>query len=61
MHVGLGLYFQNLGNARSDADVYRHELELADRAEAFGFDSVWTPEHHFSSYMLTPNVTQFLS
>ena len=61
MHAGLSLYFQNLDDARSDAAVYQHELGLADRAEAHGFDSVWTPEHHFSSYELTPNVTQFLA
>jgi alkanesulfonate monooxygenase SsuD/methylene tetrahydromethanopterin reductase-like flavin-dependent oxidoreductase (luciferase family) len=41
--------------------VYRFELELASRAEAAGFESVWTPEHHFAGYMLTPNVPQFLS
>ena len=34
---------------------------LAARAEDVGFDSVWTPEHHFSDYQLTPNVPQFLA
>ena len=61
MHAGLGLAFQNLDGHLTDAEMYRHELALADRAEASGFDSVWTPEHHFSDYQLTPNVTQFLS
>jgi alkanesulfonate monooxygenase SsuD/methylene tetrahydromethanopterin reductase-like flavin-dependent oxidoreductase (luciferase family) len=61
MHVGLGLSFQNLGAGQTDAEVYRNELRLAAEAEANGFDSVWTPEHHFTDYMLTPNVTQFLS
>jgi len=61
MHVGLALTFQNLISGQSDAEVYRHELTLATRAEESGFDSVWTPEHHFTDYMLTPNVTQFLS
>jgi alkanesulfonate monooxygenase SsuD/methylene tetrahydromethanopterin reductase-like flavin-dependent oxidoreductase (luciferase family) len=60
MHVGLSLSFQNL-TGLTDREVYQHELSLADRAEGVGFDSVWTPEHHFSGYMLTPNVTQFLS
>lgn len=61
MHVGLGLSFQNLITGQTDAQVYRNELQLAGRAEQVGFDSVWTPEHHFTDYMLTPNVTQFLS
>lgn len=61
MKVGLGLTFQNLHDRVSDADVYRHELAMAASAEDFGFDSVWTPEHHFTGYMMTPNVPQFLS
>ena len=61
MHVGLGLTFQNLNERVTDADVFRHELDLATRAEDMGFDSVWTPEHHFTGYMMTPNVPQFLA
>ncbi len=61
MHTGLSLIFQNLDGKQSDAEMYRQELALASRAEAAGFDSVWTPEHHFSDYQLTPNVPQFLS
>jgi alkanesulfonate monooxygenase SsuD/methylene tetrahydromethanopterin reductase-like flavin-dependent oxidoreductase (luciferase family) len=61
MHVGLGLCFQNLDQKMSDADVYRLELAFAARAEEVGYDSVWTPEHHFSDYQLTPNVPQFLA
>jgi len=61
MHAGLSLVFQNLDGHLSDAEVYQHELGLAARAEDVGFDSVWTPEHHFSDYQLTPNVPQFLS
>lgn len=61
MHVGLGLCFQNLDGKMSDADVYRLELGLAARAESVGFDSIWTPEHHFSDYQMTPNVQQFLA
>lgn len=61
MHAGLSLIFQNLDGQMSDAQMYRHELALAARAESAGFDSVWTPEHHFSDYQLTPNVPQFLA
>lgn len=61
MDVGLGLTFQNLHDQVSDVDVFRHELSLAARAEDQGFDSIWTPEHHFTGYMMTPNVPQFLA
>lgn len=61
MDVGLGLTFQNLHQRNTDAEVYQHELALAADAEDRGFDSVWTPEHHFTGYMMTPNVPQFLS
>jgi alkanesulfonate monooxygenase SsuD/methylene tetrahydromethanopterin reductase-like flavin-dependent oxidoreductase (luciferase family) len=61
MHAGLTMIFQNLDGAMSDTDMYRHELALAARAEEVGFDSVWSPEHHFADYQVTPNVTQFLS
>lgn len=61
MDVGLGLTFQNLHDRVTDKDVFRHELSLAAQAEDQGFDSVWTPEHHFTGYMMTPNVPQFLS
>ena len=61
MDVGLGLTFQNLNDRVTDTEVYRHELALAARAEDMGFDSIWTPEHHFTGYMMTPNVPQFLS
>ncbi|MCU1503974.1 MAG: Luciferase-like, subgroup [Ilumatobacteraceae bacterium] len=61
MHAGLSLIFQNLDGRMTDSEMFGHELALAARAEAAGFDSVWTPEHHFSDYQLTPNVPQFLS
>jgi alkanesulfonate monooxygenase SsuD/methylene tetrahydromethanopterin reductase-like flavin-dependent oxidoreductase (luciferase family) len=61
MHAGLSLIFQNLDGSLSDAEMFRHELALASKAEEAGFDSVWTPEHHFSDYQLTPNVPQFLA
>lgn len=61
MQVGLGLTFQNIHDRVTDRDVFRHELDLAARAEDQGFDSIWTPEHHFTGYMMTPNVPQFLA
>ncbi|OBJ69105.1 LLM class flavin-dependent oxidoreductase [Mycobacterium sp. 1274756.6] len=61
MHTGLSLNFQNVDDQVEDADVYRHELGLASRAEEAGFDSVWVPENHFTSYQLTPNAPQLLA
>jgi len=61
MHVGYAPIFQNPGNALPDAEVYRHELRLAEMAEPLGFDSVWSVEHHFTDYTMCPDVLQFLS
>jgi alkanesulfonate monooxygenase SsuD/methylene tetrahydromethanopterin reductase-like flavin-dependent oxidoreductase (luciferase family) len=61
MHVGMGAFFQNLEKAHSDAEVYAHELAMVDLAEPLGFDSVWGPEHHFTDYIMNPNVAQFLT
>ncbi|GEE01656.1 luciferase [Gordonia spumicola] len=61
MHTGVTLVFQNLDRALPDAAAFAAEKELALRAEPAGFDSVWTPEHHFTSYGMTPDVPQFLS
>ena len=61
MHVGYAPLFQNPGNVLADADVYAHELRLAERAEPLGFDSLWSVEHHFTDYTMCPDVLQFLS
>src|SRR6266576_6813672 len=61
MHVGLATVFQNPQKHRSDYDVYRNELRLADQAEPLGFESIWGVEHHFTDYTMCPDVLQFLS
>jgi alkanesulfonate monooxygenase SsuD/methylene tetrahydromethanopterin reductase-like flavin-dependent oxidoreductase (luciferase family) len=61
MHVGFSVPFQNPFGARSDADVYHHELGFALQAEMWGFDSVWTVEHHFTDYTLCPDPLQLLT
>ena len=61
MHVGMTTFFQNIGHAMSDHDVYRHEISMADLAEPLGFDSIWGAEHHFDDYTMCPNVAQFLT
>src|SRR6058998_2581121 len=61
MHVGLATVFQNPKKTRSDYDVYRNELRLADQAEPLGFESIWGVEHHFTDYTMCPDVLQFLT
>jgi alkanesulfonate monooxygenase SsuD/methylene tetrahydromethanopterin reductase-like flavin-dependent oxidoreductase (luciferase family) len=61
MHVGSGTFFQNLGNARTDTEVYAHELSMADLGEPLGFDSVWAAEHHFTDYTMCPDPAQLLT
>src|SRR5712692_7683913 len=61
MHVGTAVVFQNPGRMRSDHEVYRQELRLADLVEPLGFDSIWGVEHHFTDYTMCPDVLQFLS
>ena len=60
MHVGVSLFFQNLRGV-SDEQVWREELSLADLAEPLGFGSLWSVEHHFTSYTMSPDVLQLLT
>jgi alkanesulfonate monooxygenase SsuD/methylene tetrahydromethanopterin reductase-like flavin-dependent oxidoreductase (luciferase family) len=59
MDFGVGLIFP--GKLDSDQRVYREQIELAQTAEALGYDSVWATEHHFSSYQMTPDPLQLLT
>jgi len=61
MDVGLSIIFQNKERFRSDYDVYRNELRIAQLAEPLGYDSLWTVEHHFTDYTMVPDPLQFLS
>jgi alkanesulfonate monooxygenase SsuD/methylene tetrahydromethanopterin reductase-like flavin-dependent oxidoreductase (luciferase family) len=69
MDVGMSLLFQSDGylNSETDAspgndlDVYRRDIELAKMAEPLGFDSLWTIEHHFTGYGMSPEPLQFLA
>jgi alkanesulfonate monooxygenase SsuD/methylene tetrahydromethanopterin reductase-like flavin-dependent oxidoreductase (luciferase family) len=49
------------GAATPDHQLTRETFELTDRAEELGFDSVWSPEHHFDPYCMAPDVLQMLS
>ncbi len=63
MHVGHTAIFQNPNNKNgvSDYQVYQEDIALAKEAADLGFQSVWGIEHHFTDYIMNPNVTQFLS
>ena len=61
MHVGTAVIFQGEGEGRTDRNVYRNELRLADLAEPLGFESIWGVEHHFTDYTMCPDVLQFLT
>ncbi len=61
MHVGLGLFVQGLEPGRDDHAVVHDQLALADDAEARAFESIWTPEHHFTRYHMMPNPLQLLT
>ncbi len=61
MHVGTAVIFQGSGEGRTDRNVYRNELRLADLAEPLGFESIWGVEHHFTAYTMCPDVLQFLT
>jgi alkanesulfonate monooxygenase SsuD/methylene tetrahydromethanopterin reductase-like flavin-dependent oxidoreductase (luciferase family) len=60
MHVGMGFFFQG-GDDRTDHQVYAQQLDFLDQAEARGFESIWTAEHHFTGYQMMPNPVQFLT
>ena len=61
MHVGMSAVFQNPQRQKSDFQVYRDELRLADLAEPLGYQSIWGVEHHFTDYTMCPDVIQFLT
>lgn len=47
------------GESKSYSDVYEESLDIARRAEAAGFDSVWVSEHHFFDDGYAPSVFPF--
>lgn len=61
MHVGYTAFFQNPENRLTDLEVYQNELRLARMVEPLGFESVWSTEHHFTDYLVSPDVIQFLT
>jgi alkanesulfonate monooxygenase SsuD/methylene tetrahydromethanopterin reductase-like flavin-dependent oxidoreductase (luciferase family) len=61
MRFGFGLITcqRYPGDPRTDTDMYREALQLAEEAEGLGFDSVWTSEHHFADDAYMPAVLPF--
>lgn len=47
--------------AISDRQIFLEEIGLAQEADALGFDSVWTVEHHFTPYTMVTNPLQVLT
>ena len=60
MRVGMCIPFMNHAGV-DDHELMKGELALGDLAEPLGFDSLWCFEHHFTSYMLSPNPLQILT
>ncbi|QYN38505.1 LLM class flavin-dependent oxidoreductase [Pseudonocardia sp. DSM 110487] len=55
VNVGINLGFGKLDPDIQDTQMYLEELDLAVRAEALGYDTVWVVEHHFEDYSLCPD------
>lgn len=61
MDVGVLLVFQNWHENLSDEEMFMQEIRLGEMAEALGYDSVWSVEHHFDDYSMCPDATQSLT
>ena len=55
MEIGLFAGFQNWHENLSDEEMFVKELELLERGEELGFDSLCLPEHHFDDYSMCPD------
>jgi len=45
---------------KPDQQTYQEELSVGDMAEGLGFDSVWTLDHHFTGYVMSPDPVALL-
>ena len=48
-------------SSRGDAFLLNRDITIASKAEAAGYDSIWTPEHHFTGYVIGPDPIQTLA
>ena len=62
MEVGMFMIYQGDGHGLNNEEMVRAETELAVRAEGWGFDSVWVPEHYtHNAYSISGDPTQLLT
>ena len=61
MDVGLMLVMTSYGwEEGTDAQMWDEELRLVEIAADYGFDSVWSAEHHFNDYSFVPDNLQLM-
>ena len=61
MKIGMTSVFHNPFDRRPDGEVFANDLRIASLAEPLGYDSLWTVEHHFDDYCLSPDPFQTLT
>jgi len=61
MDIGMLLVAQNYHENVSDQEVFLREVEMGVNAEKWGFDTVWSAEHHFDDYSMLPDNLQILT
>lgn len=59
MKVGMTLQLTSFGS-KPDLQTYQEELSVGDMAERLGFDSIWTLDHHFTGYVMSPDPVALL-
>ena len=62
MEVGMFMIFQGDGHGLNNEEMVQADTALAIRAEEWGFDSVWMPEHYtHNGYSISGDPTQLLT
>ncbi len=59
MKVGMTLQLTSF-EGKPDPQTYQEELSVGDMAERLGFDSIWTLDHHFTGYVMSPDPVALL-
>ena len=59
MKVGMTLQLTSF-EGKPDHQTYQEELSVGDMAERLGFDSIWTLDHHFTGYVMSPDPVALL-
>ncbi len=61
MTISYNMNWGNLFEGVTDEDMYREEVRIGILADKLGFDTLWSVEHHFSSYAMCPSNFQVLA